>query len=219
MDGSSGSEEFFERLREKVVPYFEGTDPCHDFHHVDRVLSLSMTIGEKEGADLDILRTAVLLHDVARREQDESKGEVCHAKRGGEIAREILGELGYSEDKIEKVVHCVEAHRNRGENKANSVEAKALYDADKLDAIGAIGIGRAFSFSGSRGSFVHVSDFDLTSDEEYGEKDCAYREFLVSHTNMRDKMLTESGCKIAKGRQSFMMEFFERLNREVEGDI
>lgn len=211
--------EFFERLREKVLPYFEGTNPCHDFHHVDRVLSLAVKIGEKEGVDLEILKVAVLLHDVARKEQDDCKGAICHAERGGEIAREILKEFGYCEEKIERVVHCVESHRNRGDKVVESVEAKVLYDADKLDAIGAIGIGRSFSFSGSRGSYVHVSDFDLTSDEEYGEEDCAYREFLVSQVDMADKMLTESGKEIARGRQEFMRDFFERLKGEVDGEL
>lgn len=212
-------EKFFGRLRERVLPYFEGTNPCHDFYHVDRVMRIAMKIGEKEDCDLEILRMAVLLHDVARKEQDDCRGGVCHAKKGGEIACDILTEMGCSEDEIERVVHCVEAHRNRGEGKAESVEARVLHDSDKLDAIGAIGIGRSFSFSGSRGSFVHISDFDLTTDEEYGEKDCAYREFLVSHVDMKGKMLTESGREIAESRQSFMREFFDRLNREVRGEL
>ena len=213
------NEEFFEKLREKVLPYFEGADPCHDFHHIDRVMSLAMMIGEKEGVDLDILRAAVLLHDVAHKEQDESRGRICHAERGGEIAGEILIELGCSEDEISKIVYCVESHRFRGDGVPESVEARVLYDADKLDGVGAIGIGRAFSFYGSRGSCVHTSDFDLTTDEEYGEKDCAYREFLVKLVKVKDKMLTEEGGRIAEKRHEFMVDFFDRLNDEVEGKV
>jgi len=143
------NDEFFEKLRVKVLPYFEKCNPAHDVSHTDRVLNLALKIGEKEGADLEILKIACLLHDVARHEQDDSKGVICHAERGGEMAREILGELNYSEDKIGKVVHCIETHRFRKGHAPESIEAKVLYDSDKLDGIGAIGIGRSFSFSGS----------------------------------------------------------------------
>ncbi|MBU2576191.1 MAG: HD domain-containing protein [Nanoarchaeota archaeon] len=212
-------EEFFGKLREKILPYFEGVNPCHDISHTERVLNLALAIGEEEGANLEILEVAVLLHDVARKEQDESRGTVCHAGRGGEMAKEILDELGYPLDKIEKVVHCIETHRFRKGNVPESVEAKVLYDSDKLDSIGAIGIGRAFSFSGYLGSHVHFLDLDLTDDEEYGEKDCAYREFLTKLLKVKDKMLTERGRELAEERHDFMVEFFDRINKEVGGEL
>lgn len=212
-------EEFFERLKRRVLPYFEGINPCHDFHHTERVLDLALRIGEKEGCDLYVLRMAVLLHDVARKEQDDCKGGICHAKKGGELARDILGELEVCGEMVDRVVHCVEAHRNRGEGIAKSIEAKVLYDADKLDAIGAIGILRTTYFASSIGAVVHNPDIDIESTDEYSREDSAYREFLVSLRKTRDKMLTESGREIAGGRQDFMRVFFDRANAEVEGRI
>ncbi|MCK5450008.1 HD domain-containing protein [Candidatus Pacearchaeota archaeon] len=212
-------EEFFNKLREKVLPYFEGTNPCHDICHADRVLSLVLAIGGKEGADLEILKVVALLHDVARKEQDESRGKICHAERGSELAWGILRELGYPEDKIEKVIHCIEAHRSRKGDVPESIEAKVLYDADKLDSIGAIGIGRAFSFSGSIGSVVHISDVDVNDNGEYGREDCAYREFLAKLVQVKYKMFTDEGKKIAGKRYDFMVEFFDRLNREIKGEL
>ena len=212
-------EDFFDRLRERVLSYFEGINPCHDISHTDRVLKLALHIGEKEGADLEIVRAAALLHDVARREQDESRGKVCHAERGGELAVVILREMGISEESIEKVVRCVETHRFRKENIPESIEAKVLYDADKLDSIGAIGIGRAFSFSGSLGSSVHVPNVDVDDSEEYGNNDCACREFLVRLVKVRDKMFTNASREIAEERHDFMVEFFDRLDKEVEGEL
>lgn len=212
-------EGFFEKLREKILSYFEGINPCHDLSHTERVLNLALAIGEKEGADLEILEVATLLHDVARKEQDECSGAICHAERGGELAGEILKELKFPEDKIDKVVHCVETHRFRKGHAPESIEAKILYEADKLDSIGAIGIGRAFSFAGTRGSHVHFLDLDLTEDEEYGEKDCAYREFLVKLLKVKDKMITESGKELAGERHDFMVEFFDRINKEVRGEL
>jgi len=212
-------DEFFDRLRGRVLVYFEGTNPCHDISHVDRVLKLALRLGESEGADLEIVWAAALLHDVARKEQDELGGMVCHAERGGELARDILKEMGISEESIKKVVHCVETHRFRKENIPESVEAMVLYDADKLDAIGAIGILRAGSFSGSIGANVHDTSIDIENTEAYGKDDSAYREFLVKLVKVKDKMLTVSGREIAVGRHDFMVEFFDRLNKEVEGEL
>ncbi len=212
-------EEFFDKLREKVLPYFEGINPCHDICHTDRVLSLALAIGEKEGADLEILKVAVLLHDVARKEQDESRGEICHAERGGELAWEILREMGYPYDKIVKVVHCVETHRFRNEKIPESVEAKVLFDADKLDGIGGIGILRATSFAGHIGAVVHNPDVDVENTKPYSKDDSAYREFFAKLVRVKEKMLTGEGKKIAEGRHEFMVEFFDRVNKEVRGEL
>ncbi|MCK5449287.1 HD domain-containing protein [Candidatus Pacearchaeota archaeon] len=212
-------EEFFNKLREKIFPYFEGTNPCHDMDHIDRVLSLALTIGEKENADLEILKVAVLLHDIARKEQDEFKGEICHAERGCELAREILKELGYSGGKIEKVIHCIKTHRFKNGDVPKSIEAKILYDADKLDSIGGIGILRVASFSGYIGSVVHNPSVDIEKTKAYSKDDSAYREFLVKLVRVKDKMFTDEGKRIAKGRHKFMAEFFDRLNKEVKGEL
>ena len=212
-------EEFFEKLRETILPYFDKCNPAHDVSHTERVLNLALVIGEKEKADLEIVKVAALLHDVARHEQDESRGMICHAERGAELAKEILLELDYSEDKIGKVVHCIETHRFRKEILPESVEAKVLFDADKLDSIGAIGIGRAFSFSGSLGSAVHISNVTEENSEEYGRNDCCYREFLAKLVKVSDRMMTESGREFARERHDFMVEFFERINKEVRGEL
>lgn len=210
-------EEFFEKLEEKIMPYFEGINPCHDFFHTKRVLDLALNIGESEGCDLNVLRAAALLHDVGRKVQDECRGGVCHAEEGGKIAREVLNEIGCSEDFVDKVVHCVETHRFRAGNAPESIEAKVLYDADKLDAIGGIGILRSASFSGFIGAYVHDADIDAPNTKAYSKDDSAYREFLVKLVRVKDKMLTTEGKRIAKGRHEFMKDFFDRVNGEVAG--
>ena len=212
-------EEFFEKLKEKVMPYFEGTNPCHDFNHVKRVLKLALIIGKKESADLDIIKTAVLLHDIARKEQDDSRGKICHAKRGAEIAKQILEEMGFLKDKIGNVVHCIRAHRFRGDSAPETIEAKVLCDADNLDAIGAIGILRAASFSGFTGAVVHNPDVNIKTTTVYSKDDSAYREFLDKLIRIKDKMLTQTGREFAKERQDFMNEFFDRANKEVRGEL
>ena len=214
-------EAFLSKLREKIKPYFEGINVCHDLDHTERVVENALMIGKNENANLEILEVAALLHDIARKEQDESRGVICHAERGGVLAREILEEMNYPEEKIKQVVHCVETHRFRKGNPPETLEARIIYDADKLDNIGAIGIARAISFSGHRGSKVHLeeSQMSLEDDEEYGPNDCAYREYLVKLQKVKDKMLTETCREMAKERHEFMIVFFDRINKEIKGEL
>ena len=116
-------------------------------------------------------------------------------------------------------MHCIECHRFRKNKPPISIEAKILFDADKLDSIGAIGIGRAFSFAGGVGARLHIKDIDITKTKEYSVDDCAYREFLVKLIKLKDRMLTKEGKRIAKERHNFMVEFFDRLNKEVDGEL
>ena len=215
------NEEFFSKLRDKIKPHYEGGNNCHEFMHTERVYNLATKIAQKEKADLEIVKIATLLHDIARKKQDESKGKICHAEEGGKMAQEILNELDYPKDKIEEIKHCIESHRFRKSSiTPKTTEAKVLYDADNLDAIGAIGIGRAFSFAGHVGACVHHPDKELLiNSEPYGEHDCAYREYLVKLSKIKEKMLTQTGKEMAEERHDFMNEFFTRLNLETEGKI
>src|SRR5512133_2972737 len=124
---------------------YEGGAGGHDFDHVLRVLNLALRIGEAEGADLAVVRTAALLHDVA-----ESQDREAHHLLGAQRARELLSEqpAGF----VEAVAHAIASHRFRADPAPHTLEAQVLSDADKLDAIGAIGIGRAFAYAGAHGS-------------------------------------------------------------------
>lgn len=191
----------------------------HDWEHTERVYKLCMHIGEKEGANLEILAIVAYLHDIGREEQDKNKGKVCHALIGAQKANIILKKYNYPEDFREKVIHCIQTHRFRGNDIPQTLEAKVLYDADKLDAIGAIGIARAFVFAGEIGAKVHNKDLDIEKSKSYTEEDTAYREFMVKLRKIKDMLLTSEGRKIAESRHEFMLAFFERLNLEVDGVI
>lgn len=196
---------------------FSSAKGCHDWDHTERVLNLCIRIGEKEGADLDILVPAAVLHDIGREQEEKSKWKTCHAKIGAELARPILKKHGYSKKQIDQIAHCIQTHRFKNSLVPESLEAKILYDADKLDAIGAIGIGRAFVFSGEIGARVHHPDITLENSEEYSRNDTAYRHYLDKLSKIKDKLLTEEGKAIAGLRHIFMEEFFDRLNQEVFG--
>jgi len=163
----------------------------------------------------EVLALASILHDIGRGEQDKNKGKVCHAEIGAKRAKEILLDNKIDEKTIDDVIHCIETHRYRGNKKPKTIEAKILFDADKLDSIGAIGIGRAFLFAGEIGAKVHnKKDIDILETKSYTEEDTAYREYMVKLKFIKKKMMTKTGKKIAKKRDKFMKKFFKQLERE-----
>jgi len=208
--------EFDDLIKEVKSRYFTARK-SHDWEHTERVHNLSMHIGKIEHANLEVLNIAAFLHDIGREIQDKSEGKHCHAEIGAVLAREILNKYEYPEEFIDKVIHCIETHRFRGKKIPDSLEAKILFDADKLDAIGAIGIGRAFVFAGEVGAKVHNKNVDIENTKPYSEEDTAYREFLVKLIKVKDRMITNEGKRIALNRHKFMIDFFERLNQEVDG--
>lgn len=208
-----------EKIKERAKKLLAQHKGCHDWDHTERVYNMCVHIGEKEGADMEVLEIAAALHDIARDKQTACKGKICHAEEGVKMAREILAEYNLESEKIENILHCIKTHRFRGENIPETLEAKILFDADKLDAIGAIGIARDFHFAGEIGSRVHDNNVDIENTEEYSEDDTAYREFLVKLSKIKDRILTDEGKRVAEARHEYMEEFFDRLNKEVDGVI
>ncbi len=189
----------------------------HGWDHTERVLALARHIGRKEGADLGIVHLAALLHDLARPEESASRGGVDHARRGAEMAEEFLAGRGAGPELIGAVRHCIESHRFRGRVRPKSLEARVLFDADKLDSLGAVGIGRAFLFAGEVGARLHNDDLELAASVPYSREDTAYREFRLKLRRLKGRLLTAEGRRLAAGRHRFMSAFFRRLGREVRG--
>ena len=133
---------------EEARSHYPASHAAHGFDHVLRVLALAERIAEAEGADMEIVRAAVLLHDVGRAEQRRTG--ICHARIGAARAREILS--GHPPERVEVVAEAIAAHRFRGDKMPRTLEAQVLYDADKLDAIGAIGVARAYAMVEGQGS-------------------------------------------------------------------
>lgn len=210
------------QIQQEVKQIFENSKGSHDWEHTERVLNNALHIAKVENADIEIITISALMHDIAREHQDKSKGKICHAELGAELAEKILQNLGLEEYKIEQVKHCIKTHRFRGTNEPKTIEAKVLYDADKLDSIGAIGIGRSFVFAGEHGAKVHnnaLSFEEVQKTESYTNEDTAFREFAVKLIKIKNKMLTKEGRKLAEKRHIFMTKFFEQINNEVKGVI
>jgi uncharacterized protein len=204
-------------VRREAHQFFHNARGSHDWEHSERVFRLAWRIAMREGANPNVVLPAALLHDIGRDTEFHAEGKVCHAAVGTSLARETLERIGFDAVLTEKICHCIAAHRYRGEVRPQSIEAEVLFDADKLDAIGAVGIGRAFLFAGEVGARLHDPAVDPDKSRPYSEDDTAYREFLVKLRHIRDRMLTETGREIAEIRHRFMVEFFDRLNKEVQG--
>jgi uncharacterized protein len=177
-----------------------------------------MHIGSAEGADLEVLRIASYLHDVGRSHQDEKKGDVCHAKKGAEMAAPLLAQYPCSDEQRANIIHCIRTHRFRGKDYPETLEAKVLFDADKLDAIGAVGIARTFLFAGEVGAKLHNPHTNLENTRPYTEEDTGYREYKLKLCKVKDRMLTNEGRRMAAERHAFMESFFQRLTEEYEGN-
>jgi len=202
-----------------AVRCFAGARGSHHWDHTERVHRLCMHIGAVEGGDLEVIEIAAFLHDVGRPYQDESKGAVCHAEKGAEMASVFLQDYPLSPERRENIVHCIRAHRFRGRHVPRTIEAKILFDADKLDAIGAVGVGRAFLFAGELGARLHNPRIRLEETEPYTEEDTGYREFRLKLCRIKDRMLTAEGHRLAEARHEFMERFFERFLNECDGKL
>lgn len=165
----------------------------HDKGHVERVVRLAVFIAEKEGANVEIVKKAAELHDIAR-------GKPNHALEGAKIAEKILKQKGYDESFIFSVKHCIEAHSFSSKVKPKTLEAKVLSDADKIDAIGAIGIARAFMFSGERGKGIEET----------------LKHFDEKLLKLKDCLYTDTAKSIARRRYEFVAEFYNRIKQELK---
>jgi uncharacterized protein len=210
-------ERLIARIEAEARTFFRGARGSHDWDHTERVLLLALRIGKKEKADLEVLRLAALLHDIGRAEEDRTNGRVCHARRGAELARGILARHGVDRRTAARVVHCIRTHRFRQKAAPKTLEARVLFDADKLDSIGAVGIGRAFLFAGEVGARLHNKGAEIAKTKPYTREDTAFREFVVKLGRIKDRVHTAEGRRIAAERHRFMVAFFDRLDKETDG--
>jgi uncharacterized protein len=209
-------------IKNQAQKYFIGASGCHDWTHVQRVHDLAINIGKREKVDLLILETACYLHDIERKSEMKSKGKFCHAQKGSELAKKILEKQKIDKDIIENICHCIISHRYRNEFVPKTIEAKVLFDADKIDSIGAVGIARDFLFAGYlKNSLYTGNEIDLVKkgkDGSYTKDDTAILEYEFKLKNIKNKVLTKTGKKIAKDRHDFMVKYFKRFWEEVKGE-
>jgi uncharacterized protein len=206
--------EIYETLEQYMLSCME--DSAHDAQHIYRVLYNALLIAKEEKhVDHDVLIAACLLHDIGRKEQFADP-TLCHAAVGSEKARAFLLRHGFAEDFADQVAHCILAHRFRKANPPQTIEAKILFDADKLDATGAIGIARTLQFKADTKSAIYTLRPDGTVSNGEEEKGSSFfREYQFKLKKLYDRFYTLAGARMARERQKIARDFYESLYREV----
>ena len=202
-------------LIKKVRGIYEGFDASHDFQHIERVYQNALAILHTEPeADEEVVKIAVLLHDVSDKKYTDSK----------EQEEKLIAELPISDEKKQHIRDCIAQVSFNGGNEleATSLEAKIVRDADRLDAIGAVGIARTFAFGGAKGRKLYdeaeEARTNMTENEYRSRNTASVTHFYEKLLLLKDLMTTDKGKQMAQNRHQFMVNFLEQLQKEREGN-
>lgn len=212
------NEILIEKALASVKKLFEGNSDGHDFFHTERVYKTALKLAKKENADLEITALAAILHDADDRKLSP---ETCGNKKN---ARNILTELGIDSERQTAILKIISEVSFVGTDSPvpETKEGKCVQDADRLDAMGAIGIARAFAFGGSRGRQMYNPDIKPTLNADsrtYAkiENSTSVNHFYEKLFLLKDMMNTEAAKRIATERERFMKEFLEEFYKEWNG--
>mgnify|MGYP001011962105 FL=1 len=209
--------DLIEKTREFVASFLEGEPSSHDMTHINRVESLCLEIREKEGGDPLVLQLAALLHDVGVIKEHEEGGD--HAVYSADIASEFLSKAGIRKEVIEAVTNCIRTHRFSAGKSPETLEARILQDADRLDALGAVGIFRAVLSMGALRMLKHTTGMDKGSSKrtvyikdpiEGFNEYMQYKPFTIP-----EKLNTNTAKEIAEERLKIMRLYLKALNIET----
>lgn len=191
-------------------------DSAHDREHIYRVLYMALEIAQgEENVDMDVLIAACLLHDIGRREQFENPAR-DHAEAGAEKAYQFLKKYGCAEDFCGRVSACIRTHRFRSDCPPESLEAEILFDADKLDVTGAIGIARTLVYKGAVSDPLYsVGEDGTVLDGSCDKNPSFFQEYQFKLKNLYTRFYTRRGAELAAQRRSAAVSFYENLLREV----
>ena len=208
---------------EARVLYAQGDDAAHDFDHVLRVTRMAERIAQTEGADVAVVRLAALLHDVSPPADgpDATATRRTHHLAAADFARQLLSQRGLGTERIANVVHCIEAHRFRDQTvRPQTLEAQCLYDADKLDSIGALGVARAFAYAGRFGSRLWSQPWPAAPPDNAKPTGVEYtpvHEFVYKLQRILATLYTPTARAIGTQRHAVMVTFYDQLDAEAQG--
>jgi len=208
-------ESVFERAKEFARNIFAGDSSGHDVHHTMRVHDLARTICTKEGGDMDIVRLSALLHDV-----DDRK---LFGDNGLANARRFMSSEGISEEDQDRVCKIISQISFKGKDTVSpdTLEGRIVQDADRMDAIGAIGIARVFAYGGSKGRSIHIPDEGpregMGEKEYFANEGTSINHFYEKLLLLKDMMNTDTAKDMAQSRHEFMVTYLDEFMSEWEG--
>jgi len=205
------------KVEEKVKAILSGEPTGHDWYHINHVRLMALRIAEKEGGDKEIIELAALAHEVGDRKLHGSEEE------GKAVTKQVLKEAGASEEVMEKVIDIINRISFKGaEVKVENptLEGRIVQDADRLYALGAIGIARTFAYGGAKGRLMYdpnvPSELHTSKDAYYKSASPTLNHFYEKLLLLKDRMNTDTAKEIAAGRHAFMEEFLKRFYAEWE---
>lgn len=203
-------------IQDQIKSQFEGDSSGHDWHHIMRVVCMSKHLQKTEGGDLEIIELAALLHDISDYKFNGGKLD-----EGGKVAFKLLLDLGYDEVKAEQVKYIVDNVSYKGANTSseiNTIEGKIVQDADRIDAIGAIGIGRTFAYGGNKNQAMYIPELEAklhnTFEEYANEKTSTINHFHEKLLLLSERLNTKTAKEIGKKRHQFMEDFLTQFYAE-----
>lgn len=205
-----------ENTVEFVKEKLKGAEAGHDWYHIERVWKLSKKIAETEDCNLEVVELAALLHDIA--DPKFHKGDETVALK---VSRGFLESQNAAEDVIENILFIIKniSFKNRSEAPENlPIELKIVQDADRIDAIGAIGVARTFNFGGFKNNLMYDPEIKPKlnmSKEEYKKSNgTTINHFYEKLLLLKDLMNTRKGKEIAAERHNFMLQFLDQFYKE-----
>jgi uncharacterized protein len=205
----------FEKLMEEKIQTVLGTkDPAHDLLHVKRVVAMARKLSAEEGADLNIVLPAAWLHDIVNLPKDHPDRKRA-SQMAADTALKFLKSINYPEEYYSSIAHAIEAHSFSANIKPESIEAKIVQDADRLDALGAIGMARLISVATQMGRAFYSE-----SDPFFKHRTPDDSKFTIDHIQLKIKTISEtmnttSARLEAKKRFSYMKLFLDELEGEI----
>jgi uncharacterized protein len=206
----------FERLKALALPLFKDSDSAHDLGHAMRVLALAETISKEEGADMSVVRPAALIHDIGCAPKHLGK-ERESEDRTMAIAKDLLERSGYDEAHVKAILYIIEVHGYSRGIVPETLEGKVLQDADRLDAMGAMGIARTFLVSGSTNRPIHHIEDPWAEGRDLDDKAYGLDHFFCKLLKLKDGMHTATGRRMAEDRHATLERYIDSLRREMAG--
>lgn len=192
----------------------------HDWWHIARVTKMAKHIAEQEGADVFICEMAALLHDIADEKLNEGGEEV-----GLQRVKDWLEVHQADKETIDKIMEIISTMSFKGGNRPpmTTLEGKVVQDADRLDAIGAIGIARTFAYAGAHGDLLYDPDIQprekMTKEQYRTEKSTAVNHFYEKLLKLKNLMNTDTAKEMAEARHQLMEDFLQKFYHEWEGNL
>ncbi|MCB0356552.1 MAG: HD domain-containing protein [Bdellovibrionales bacterium] len=202
------------QFKQKVKEFVQGADCAHDYLHFHRVVNTAKKLAERERAEMAIVVPAAWLHDFVIVAKDSPLRNQA-SKLSAEAAVEYLASIGYAEKYLREIYHAIEAHSFSANIPCETLEAKIVQDADRLDALGAIGVARCFATGGVLGRPLYAQEDPLCEKREANDRSYTLDHFYQKLFKVAESLHTSTARQVAQQRVEVMKDFVQNINLEI----